>query len=171
MRKRALMLLVIVSAVGVTLAQTFEEEMRDLRDEHRALEVQSASSMDEDGLARAIQAWDEAHDADDVDALVALYAEGEISMPSHRPAVTGRAALERDFRAFFDDFDAEHHATIRVLMVGGWTIEHGNYTLSMTPREGGETHRKQGKHVMVRERIDGEWRTVWEIWKTDSPPE
>lgn len=126
----------------------------------------------EDEVRASSAAWDEAFDSGDLGRLMALYAEGAVSMPYGRPSIEGRAAIEEDFRAFFEAFDARHRTTIVELRVAGdWAIERGRYTMRATAKDGVESLEESGKHVVVRKRTDDGWRIVWEIWNLDAPTE
>jgi ketosteroid isomerase-like protein len=134
------------------------------------------SGTTEDDPARAAEvraasvAWDSAYNAGEVAALVELYADSAVSMPYDRPALAGRTAIADDFRALFHDYRGEHHTEVLALEVtGDWAIERGRYTLATTPRDGGTIVSEEGKHVVVRHRVDGAWKIHWEIWNTDQP--
>ena len=125
----------------------------------------------EDQLRAASVAWDEAHNAADVDRLMQLYAETAVSMPYNRPALEGRAVIEADFREFFAAFTAHHKTTIISLEVlDDWSIERGLYELSAIPKGGGAPLTESGKHIVVRRKVDGSWKVQQEIWNTDAPP-
>lgn len=132
--------------------------------------VRAESPADAERAVRAASAaWDEAHNAGDVLQLLAFYSSDAVSMPYGRPALTGRAAIESDFRAFFAEFTATHRTTIDALVVTGeWAIERGRYQLSATPRTGGAPLSESGKHIVVRRLLDGTWKVQWEIWNTDA---
>lgn len=124
----------------------------------RAAEVRAASA-----------AWDAAHNAGDVAALMELYADSAVSMPYDRPAIVGRTAIADDMRSFFQDYTATHATEIVGLEItGDWAIERGRYSLSSTPRDGGTAMGEVGKHIVVRHRVNGAWKIHWEIWNLDS---
>ena len=125
----------------------------------------------EEEVRAASAAWDEAHNAGDLAKLVALYGDSAVSMPFNRPALEGRAAIEADFRAFFDTYTA-HHTTeiVSLTVVEDWAIERGRYQLSATPKGEGAPFSETGKHVVIRRRVDGSWKVQMEIWNLDAPP-
>lgn len=132
---------------------------------------QTGSSADAEKEVRAASAaWDEAHNAGDVARLVQLYSENSVSMPYNRPALEGRAAIERDFREFFDAYSAQHKTTIVGLVVNGdWAIERGRYEFSAKPKAKDPPLSETGKHIVVRRKVGGAWKVEWEIWNTDAP--
>jgi uncharacterized protein (TIGR02246 family) len=121
-------------------------------------------------LLEVSREWDEAFNTGDVVALVSLYDENAVSMPFDRPAIEGRAAIEADFAGFFADFTARHETTIASNRVANdLAVEHGTYTLVITPRGDGEPVTEVGKHLVVRRLVDGQWKIGWEIWNRDAP--
>lgn len=114
--------------------------------------------------------WDEAFNAGDLSGLMSLYGDEAVSMPYYGPALEGKATIEADFAGFFEGFDAEHATTIVGLEIGGdWAIERGQYTLSVSAKDGSESWEEAGKHIVVRRRAADGWRVVWEIWNLDDP--
>ena len=151
-----LCLFAVLAVPGCDRVTTRDQAAPD--DAARAAEVRAASA-----------AWDAAHNAGDVAALLELYADSAVSMPYDRPAIVGRAAIADDMRSFFQDYTATHATEIVGLEISGdWAVERGRYTLSSTPRDGGTPMAEAGKHVVVRHRENGAWKIHWEIWNLDS---
>lgn len=130
---------------------------------------ENATAFEDEARAASV-AWDDAFNAGDVGRLMALYADAPASMPYERPALEGKAAIEVDFEAFFKDFTPHHETTIVAVQVAGdWAIERGRYTLTATPKAGGDPFRETGKHIVIRKKMGAEWKIVWEIWNLDAP--
>ncbi|MFC1712923.1 YybH family protein [Candidatus Poribacteria bacterium] len=128
----------------------------------------STIQSEEDQVRTAALAWDDAFNAGDLARIMNLYANEIISMPPNLPAREGKAALQADFEYLLGEFDSHHEtSTVGVMMSGDLAIERGRYTMTLTPKAGGETITEVGKHVMVRQKIGDEWKIVWEIWNTD----
>lgn len=126
--------------------------------------VVSADNGRENQVREASRAWDEAFNAEDLSALMALYADGAVSMPPGFPALEGKEAIGQDFEYVFANFDWEHETTIvELLLSGNVAVERGAYTMS----EGGETF-EAGKHIVIRQKYGNAWLVVKEIWNTDS---
>ena len=126
-------------------------------------------SRDAEAVRAASRAWDTAHNAGNVAALITLYAGDAVSMPFGRPPLEGRAAIEADFRSFFAEFTADHRTTIVALeLAGDVAIERGTYELSIRPKNGTPGTSERGKHIVVRRRTDEGWQIQWEIWNTNS---
>lgn len=124
----------------------------------------SANEGRESQIRAASKAWDEAFNAEDLSALMALYADGAVSMPPGYPALEGKEAIRQDFEYIFANFDWEHETTIvDLLMSGNVAVERGTYTMS----EGGEVF-EAGKHIVIRQKHGNAWLVVREIWNTNN---
>ena len=114
----------------------------------------------ESQIREASEAWDDAFNTEDLDALMALYADEAGSMPPGFPALEGKQAIRSDFEYIFANFDWEHETTIvDLLLSGNVAIERGAYTMS----EGGTVF-ESGKHIVVRHKHGNGWLVIWEIW-------
>ena len=126
--------------------------------------VVSADKGRESQIREASKAWDEAFNAEDLSAIMKLYADEAVSMPPGFPALEGKEAISQDFEYIFANFDWEHETTIvSLLMSGNVAVERGAYTMS----EGGETF-EVGKHIVIRQKHGNAWLVVREIWNTDN---
>jgi ketosteroid isomerase-like protein len=125
--------------------------------------VAAADTGRESQIREASEAWDDAFNAEELDALMALYADEAVSMPPGFPALEGKQAIRSDFEYIFANFDWEHETTIvDLLMSGNVAVERGAYTMS----EGGTVF-ETGKHIVVRQKHGNAWRVVLEIWNTN----
>lgn len=132
----------------------------------------SAAAADDAALsavAAASRAWDEAYSAADVAGLADRYDEAAVSMPPGLPALSTRAAIVADFKAFFDANRATHRTFDAERRVAGdYAIERARYEARIMPRDGGTETKESGKHVVVyRRQADGTWKVLWEIWSSD----
>ena len=126
--------------------------------------VVSADKGRESQIREASKAWDEAFNAEDLGAIIELYADGAVSMPPGFPALEGKEAISQDFEYIFANFDWEHETTIvSLLMSGNVAVERGAYTMS----EGGETF-EAGKHIVIRQKHGNAWLVASEIWNSGS---
>lgn len=124
----------------------------------------------EDAVRAASAAWDAAFNAGDLDQLVALYAEDAVDLPPGLPALEGIDAIAGDLQYIHDEFDAHHETSILEIKISGdLAIERANYTMTLTPKVGGDTIAEVGKHIIVRQKVGDEWLVLWEIWNTNEP--
>lgn len=134
------------------------------------IEQSEASAKAQEELKQASQEWDRLYNSGDVDNLVALYAEDTVSMPPGAPTISGREALQADFKGFFSKNVARHETMVdKVLIEGDLALEVARYKLTFKPREGGAEVVETGRHMETRRKIDGQWKIILEIWNSDSP--
>ncbi len=135
-----------------------------------------APTMEVEREKDAIQAMAEefvrAINEGDAETLVALFTDDAVRMPPNEPAVTGKEALEAQYRAEFAQFDIDLNWTLEeIVVVGEWAYYRAGYTVSVTPRAGGESAREIGKILDILERgSGGSWKIARHIWNLDSPP-
>jgi ketosteroid isomerase-like protein len=98
--------------------------------------AQAANNAERELLA-ASAAWDEAFNSGDVDGVMALYADGAVSMPPGFPDLVGKAAIQADYEFLFENFDFQHQTTVVQLEIhGAMAVERGEYTNLVTPADG-----------------------------------
>ena len=119
-------------------------------------------------LLAASAAWDEAFNSEDLEGLMALYTDASVSMPPGLPDLEGKAAIRADYEFLFENFDFDHVTTVVQLEVRGtMAVERGEYTMLVTPADGSGAFIETGKHLIVKEKINGAWVSVVETWNID----
>jgi ketosteroid isomerase-like protein len=132
------------------------------------LPVVSGDTGREDQIREAVDAWEDAFSARDVDRLMELYAEDAISMPPGFPTSVGKEAIEADFQWLFDTFTIQRQFTlVDIQMSGNLATRRGVWTQTLTPKDGGDPVIEIGKCVVIFTKSGDEWLVVWEIWNTD----
>src|SRR5262249_28116544 len=64
-------------------------------------------------------AWDAAFNTENIEAVMALYADGAVSMPPGFLPSIGKPAIRADFEFLFSNFDLHHQTTVVQLEVQG----------------------------------------------------
>ena len=109
--------------------------------------------------------------AGDTSAAVALVMDDAVDLPPNRPAVVGKEAIRSFVQSDFDRFTWDFTDEIVEIEVSGdlavmWT----NYSLTLTPKDGGEPVESSGKWLKVLKRqSDGSWKFSRNIWNSDNP--
>jgi uncharacterized protein (TIGR02246 family) len=115
--------------------------------------------------------YDEAHNAGDAEKLVSLvYAEDAVRMPADQPMLVGKAAILEWYRTSFEqnDYDLDNIA-VEAKVSGDLAFQRGIYTITVIPKDGGDTQSGGGYWVAVYERQPDEgWKTIWDIWVIDT---
>ncbi len=107
----------------------------------------------------------------DVDVLVSLWTEDAVRMQPNGPAVIGKEALEAQYRSIFEYVTLEYAVVLEEVVVAGeWGFGRGTYTVTATPRAGGEPSEDRGKFIDIYRRLpDGTWKYARHIWNSDQP--
>ena len=122
---------------------------------------QNSESVQENLAAAA--AWDIAFNSENLDAVMALYADGAVSMPPGFPPILGKPAIRADYEFLFTNFNLHHQtAVVQLVIQGSMAVERGEYIMT----DGSGAIVETGKHMITRRRINGSWLVVMEIWNT-----
>jgi ketosteroid isomerase-like protein len=112
-------------------------------------------------------AWDDAFNSEDVDAVMALYADGAVSMPPGFPALVGTPLIRADYEFLFENYDFHHTTTVVQLEIqGAMAVERGEYTMLVVPADGSDPFVETGKHMILRRKINDSWQVIIETWNT-----
>jgi uncharacterized protein (TIGR02246 family) len=108
----------------------------------------------------------------DVDAWVAAFTEDGVQMPPNAPANLGRESIRAWSQAFLAPFRVEFTLAVdEVQVAGDWAFERGTYTITLTPKAGGEPMQDIGKYLTVYQRQpSGVWGMARDIWNSNNPP-
>jgi uncharacterized protein (TIGR02246 family) len=111
-------------------------------------------------------------EAGDSDRWIKLWAEDGIQLPPDFPAIIGRdnikAGLDSEIDLFTYDMDIK---TEQVRVAGNQGFAWGNYTLTITPKDGGEPIPVDGKYLTIFEKQpDGSWKIYRDIFNSNVPP-
>lgn len=115
--------------------------------------------------------YEAAVNAGDVAALAGLHSDDAIRMPPNEAAVVGKEAIESWHQAGFDQFSTKLTVSpAEVDVADGWAYARGAYTITQTPKAGGEQRKDAGKYLVIYKRQpDGSWKVHRAIWNSDQP--
>jgi len=113
-----------------------------------------------------------AFNAGDASAAVALVTDDAVDLPPNRPAVMGKEAIRSFVQSDFDRFTMNFvDEIVEVEVAGDLAVIWSNYTVTLTPKAGGEPTGNNGKWLKVLKRQpDGSWKFSRNIWNRDNPP-
>jgi uncharacterized protein (TIGR02246 family) len=126
--------------------------------------------------AQAIDRTREAHvgalNRGDADGWGAAFADDAVQMPPNAPPNVGKDEIQAFCGAFLSAFGAEFSLAPEEVQIAGadWAFERGTYTITLTPKGGGEPIPDAGKYITVYQRQpDGSWAMARDIWNSSNP--
>lgn len=137
-----------------------------------ALSLASAAVAQSAGMKTLDEAWARAANANNLEAMVALYAPDAVMYPPDGDEVRGRDAIREHYRPMFAGFtlrDAKFAKTsyeTRGDISTGW----GRWSLTMTPKAGGAAIPAEGRFTAVAKKIRGRWLYVADHASMPPPP-
>lgn len=105
----------------------------------------------------------------DADLLLSLYTDDPVLMPQDQPAVVGKDAIRPLYEAVLKEYNFQSEGVLKEVVVSGdvgyyWSA----YTLTATPKDGGEAIKSTGKTVcIVRRQPEGAWKIARLINNSD----
>ena len=132
--------------------------------------VMQASELE--ALDRLREAHAAALNDGDADAWVACFTADAVQMPPNHPANVGTEEIRGWSGGMLAAFRAEFLLAPEEVQPAGadWAFESGTYTITLTPRAGGDAMRDAGKYITVYQRQDDDtWLMARDIWNSNNP--
>ena len=119
-----------------------------------------------------IKQYTSSMNAGDLDSWISLWADDAVQLGPDAPAVIGKEQIRAKYESIFPLFIFKMSiANEEVKISGDLACSHGNYTVSMTPKAGGETIVIDGKYLSIEERqADGSWKIIRSCFNNNAPP-
>jgi uncharacterized protein (TIGR02246 family) len=133
---------------------------------------QSTHQADVEALNHVREAHIAALNDGDVNAWVGAFTADGVQMPPNAPANLGRESIRTWSQAFLAPFRTAFALVVdEVQVAGDWAFERGTYTITLTPKAGGEPMQDIGKYITIYERQpSGAWGMARDIWNSNNPP-
>ena len=142
--------------------------------QHRAESPAGPDKRAEDvtAIKRLTEDWHNGWLAGDAEALGDLYTDDPVLMPQNQPAVIGKEAIHSLYQSVFDEYTVDGGGELlEVEVAGDWAFYRSTYTLTATPKAGGEPLEDTGKALfIVRRQPDGAWKIARLMANSDQPP-
>jgi len=122
----------------------------------------AAAARAQDTPQAADAAWMKAMKANDLSAVVALYAPDAVMWFPEAPEARGTEAIRKTYGGYFDAYTVADVALTNVThqTSGDLDANWGNYMFDLRPRKGGDPVVLKGRFVAVMKRIGGKWLLV-----------
>jgi ketosteroid isomerase-like protein len=144
------LLVVLLGASGCASAEPGEEFTR----------------ADSEAVRQRSQQLATAFNANQMDAILELYADNSVFMPPNAPSLRGREPLREFYQDLIGRATNLQLETEDVAGYGPLAYETGTY--SLVYQDGAV--RDRGKYVFIWRRLSDVWRTEKTIWSSDLPP-
>ena len=107
-------------------------------------------------------AWMKAMKANDLSAVVALYAPDAVMWFPEAPEARGTEAIRKTYAGYFDAYTVADVALTNVThqTSGDLDANWGNYVFDLRPKKGGDPVVLKGRFVAVMKKIGGKWLLV-----------
>jgi ketosteroid isomerase-like protein len=125
-----------------------------------------ATAADSSGLAARAATWEKEYNADNLAAVVALYASDGCRMPPNQEAVHGSDAILAQLKAGKDRGLAKVKIAVTSADSSG-DVGYGTGTYVITGADG--SHIDHGKWMLVSKKSNGAWKTQCDIFNSDMP--
>jgi len=126
-------------------------------------------SEDVTAIKKLAKDWNTGWDRGDTEVLLSLYTNEPILMPQGQPAVMGKSAIRSLYHSLFEEFTVKGKGkVVEVEVSGDLGYFLSSYTLTATPKAGGDQIKGQGKSVfIVRRQDDNSWKIARLIDNSD----
>ncbi|MCP4409847.1 MAG: SgcJ/EcaC family oxidoreductase [Gammaproteobacteria bacterium] len=112
--------------------------------------------------------------SDDLDLFISLWADDAMRLEANTPAILGKEQIHAHFKFFFDQFHqiVTIHGETEVQISGNMAFSRGDFTVSLTPKEGGPTALLNGKWMdILKRQADDSWKIYRDCVVIDAPPQ
>jgi uncharacterized protein (TIGR02246 family) len=119
------------------------------------------------------RAYVEAYNAGDANGIGELFTPECISMPPTNETIVGNAAVAAIYAQEFALFQGNLNVdTTESAEMGDWAYGLGSWSVTLTPKAGGEALKLQGKYLnLLKRQEDGGWKIARHIYNTPTPIE
>lgn len=133
--------------------------------------AESPAATDEAAIRIAGERWNQAYNAQDTDALIALYAADAVLMPETAQTAKGQAEIRKFLTVYAGLFKEGEYKpavvdAVEIQVSGGLGFRSGTY--SVTDKAGASTD--TGKWLEIWRKTDGKWSIIRDIWNSDLLP-
>lgn len=124
---------------------------------------------DKEAIERAMRIYESACNEGDLNKFLTTFTDDAVTLAPGLPAATGRENKTLAADHFFGPFNmAMTLENDEVEVMGDWAFMRGHYTLTLTPKAGGDAIKDRGKYLdLLRRQADDSWKFARLIWNSD----
>jgi ketosteroid isomerase-like protein len=131
-----------------------------------ALASVPATAADSSGVAARAATWEKEYNADNLAAVVALYASDGCRMPPNQEVAKGTDAILAQLKAGKDRGAAKVKIVVTAAETSG-DLGYGMGTFVVTGADA--SHVDHGKWMLISKKSNGVWKTQCDIFNSDMP--
>jgi uncharacterized protein (TIGR02246 family) len=137
--------------------------------EEVAEEPETEVTLDIADIQKFNDDWDVACNAEDIDKVLAFFADDAVRIPAAEPALRGKEAIRNWLQQLFDRSDVEQKNIVEDFRVSdNLAFFWGTWVTTNTPKAGGEPLQLNGSYVSIIEKqADGTWKTIFNSWSNE----
>ena len=164
MKKLFMILLLVLVICFVSGCQQGEE-----MDEGQVADVEA----DVEAIRKINEEYDSAHNAGDINRIVALYTDEAVRFPAAGPACIGKNAIRDELQQMFDQVTVELKTVVDDIKVSGdLAFYRGAWEQTNTPKDGGEPLKLSGNAITIlQKQADGTWKIICQGWSHEQSTE
>jgi len=127
---------------------------------------------DIDAIKKLAADWRTGWLTGDTELLLSLYVDDPVVMPQDQPPVMGKDAIRSIYQAVLKEYAFSSEGKLmEVEASGDWGYFWSTYTLTATPKVGGEPIKSTGKSVfIVKRQPGGAWKIARLMDNSDGAP-
>lgn len=120
----------------------------------------NGQSKDIAAIKNLAQEWNTGWDRSDTEALLSLYTNDPVLIPQGQPEVIGKDAIRSLYSSLFAEFAVKGNGrVVKVEASGNLGYFWSSYTLTATPKAGGDQIKGEGRSVfIVKRQEDNSWK-------------
>ncbi len=136
------------------------------------VEEASTTEADVEAINQLPATFAAALNAGDLDGIMAGFTDDAVRMPPNAPAIIGKESIRSLMQTNLEQNTYQlDNPPEEVQVSGDLAFARGTYTVTVTPKAGGESIQREGKYLVVfQKQPDGSWKAARDIWNSDNPP-
>ena len=125
-----------------------------------------------DGAQGVDEAWRKAITANDLNAVIAVYAEDAVMWLPNAPEAKGRDAIRKSYADLLaaNTVTGATLANTHYQTAGNLSVGWGNFTLTLSPKAGGDSITLSGRFSVIARKEGGTWVYVVDHASADPAP-
>jgi len=136
------------------------------------VEEASTTEADVEAIHQLPATFAAALNAGDLDGIMAGFTDDAVRMPPNASAIIGKESIRSLLQTNLEQNTYQlDNPPEEVQVSGDLAFARGTYTVTVTPKAGGESIQREGKYLVIfQKQPDGSWKIARDIWNSDNPP-